>query len=620
MKKIISILIAAICTLGIFAHGAEIPETVEISFKVGDETLIINGVETAVEKPYVVGVGVTLVPLRVITEAFGAEVVWDGETKSITLTYPDVNILLQINNPLAEVNGIAETLLSPPELTANGFTMVPLRFISETFGADVAYDEATAAITVTKKSGEAGSTVIDTVITEARIGDTYYNWSMENSSEYEMTERSFDGRYTIFEHSNGSVFNLNITTKPENYSFDKVFEDYKAMVSDLTLIKADKNTASKSIHLQAKDPDGVMNILFFETAENLFALEGVFFSEDPAAKDEGIRLMSTFKTDFGSSDVFDLSNIKDGMRQYKNDTLKVSLSVPHNYTVYESGENRVDFYPIDEDDYVSAIALVVYSKSDDVTAELLAKTDYGHNKQVLNEGLTTFTEVEKTDYPEFSAYRYTYTVNGSTEDDCASYDVFFELGDYVYNILVDVKLPCDGADAFADKIIKSLKVQELDSEKIGVILRNIPDSATLITNGTNRFTIELPASFEVADEAEYEGIYVDRISGCGISVMVSPNSQNTAAELKSQLKYLEKDYKSQPGTTIVSSVSDKTIDGVKYSTLLFKTTTEGTSYVTIYVGKKGSAEVFFAAEIPELTNSAAIKATVEQILKSIKVK
>ena len=50
MKKIISILIAAICTLGIFASGAEIPETVEISFKVGDETLIINGVETTVDK------------------------------------------------------------------------------------------------------------------------------------------------------------------------------------------------------------------------------------------------------------------------------------------------------------------------------------------------------------------------------------------------------------------------------------------------------------------------------------------------------------------------------------------------------------------------------------------
>ena len=113
MKKFISILVLAICTLGIFAQAAEIPETVEISFKVGDETLIINSVETTVEKPYVVGVGVTLVPLRVITEAFGAEVVWDGETKSITLTYPDVNILLQINNPLAEVNGIAETLLSP---------------------------------------------------------------------------------------------------------------------------------------------------------------------------------------------------------------------------------------------------------------------------------------------------------------------------------------------------------------------------------------------------------------------------------------------------------------------------------------------------------------------------
>ena len=620
MKKFISILVLAICTLGIFAQAAEIPETVEISFKVGDETLIINGVETTVEKPYVVGVGVTLVPLRVITEAFGAEVVWDGETKSITLTYPDVNILLQINNPLAEVNGIAETLLSPPELTVNGFTMVPLRFISETFGADVAYDEATAAITVTKKSGEAGSTVIDTVITESRIGDSYYNWSMENSSEYEMVERSFDGRSTVFEHSNGSIFDITIMEKTENYSFDKVFEGYKSMVSGFTLIKADKNTASKSIHIQAKDAEGVMNILFFETAETLFAVEGAFFSEDAAAKDEGIRLMSPFKTDFGKTDVHDLSNVKDGMREYKNETLKASLTVPHNYTVYESGENRVDFYPLDEDDYVSGIALIVYSKSDEVTAELLAKTDYSHNKQVLNESLTTFKEIEKKDYAEFSAYQYEYTIVGSAEDDCASLDVFFELGDYVYNILVDVKLPNDGAAAFADKIINSLKVEELDKEEMGVILRNIPDSTTLITNGTNRFTVELPASFEVADEAEYQGTYVDRISGCGISVMVSPNSESTTTELKTQLKELEKSYKTQPGTTVVSSVTDKTIDGVKYSTLVLKTTSEGTNYATIYVGKKGTTEVFVATEIPERTTSTAIKAAVEKIIKSIKVK
>ena len=90
-------------------------EKVEISFCVGDETLIINGTSVTVEKPYVVGEGVTLVPIRVITEAFDAKVDWISETKTVKLTYPDVNISIQIDNAVAEINGRAETLLAPPE-------------------------------------------------------------------------------------------------------------------------------------------------------------------------------------------------------------------------------------------------------------------------------------------------------------------------------------------------------------------------------------------------------------------------------------------------------------------------------------------------------------------------
>ena len=41
--------------------------------------------QITVEKPYVVGDGVTLVPIRVVTEAFGAEVGWVSETKTVTL-------------------------------------------------------------------------------------------------------------------------------------------------------------------------------------------------------------------------------------------------------------------------------------------------------------------------------------------------------------------------------------------------------------------------------------------------------------------------------------------------------------------------------------------------------
>ncbi len=53
---------------------------VEISFKVGDSILNINGVPTEVETPYVAGEGTTLVPLRVITEDLGAKVDWEDAT------------------------------------------------------------------------------------------------------------------------------------------------------------------------------------------------------------------------------------------------------------------------------------------------------------------------------------------------------------------------------------------------------------------------------------------------------------------------------------------------------------------------------------------------------------
>lgn len=123
-------------------------EKVSVSFKVGDSILNINGVETEVETPYVVGVGVTLVPIRVISEAFGAEVIWDGETKTVTVIDDETTVVIQIENKTAMVNGEEKTLEEAPELTGGGFTMIPLRFISENLGATVTYDNETAAITV----------------------------------------------------------------------------------------------------------------------------------------------------------------------------------------------------------------------------------------------------------------------------------------------------------------------------------------------------------------------------------------------------------------------------------------------------------------------------------------
>lgn len=122
---------------------------ISISFKVGDCVLSINGTDVEVEKPYVVGGGVTLVPLRVISEAFGANVDWDGDTKTVSIDCGNKSIKLKIDNKDAVIDeDMVYELEEAPQLTENGFTMVPLRFISETLGADVSYDEETKGITV----------------------------------------------------------------------------------------------------------------------------------------------------------------------------------------------------------------------------------------------------------------------------------------------------------------------------------------------------------------------------------------------------------------------------------------------------------------------------------------
>ena len=153
MKKAISLVCSVFvlaCTFVFCVSSVSQYDPVEISFKIGDDTLTINGQSVKTEKPYVYGVGVTLVPVRVITESFGADVDWEEKSQKVTLTLNDQKIELWIGEDEALVNSEPVKLLAPAQLSEAGSTMVPLRFISETFDAEVGYDEESERVTVFK--------------------------------------------------------------------------------------------------------------------------------------------------------------------------------------------------------------------------------------------------------------------------------------------------------------------------------------------------------------------------------------------------------------------------------------------------------------------------------------
>ncbi|MCK9478727.1 MAG: copper amine oxidase N-terminal domain-containing protein [Firmicutes bacterium] len=143
LLKIFLSVVIAIFMFSIIAFG------VEIKFKVGDNTLSVNGEDIKVKKPFVIN-GTTLVPLRVVLEAFGSKVIWHDDDMSIDLKLDDISIKIQIDSDIVIVNETKQKLPQAP-LLVEDTTMVPLRFISENFGSIVSYDENTQQIKVVKQ-------------------------------------------------------------------------------------------------------------------------------------------------------------------------------------------------------------------------------------------------------------------------------------------------------------------------------------------------------------------------------------------------------------------------------------------------------------------------------------
>ncbi|PKM81485.1 MAG: hypothetical protein CVU89_09555 [Firmicutes bacterium HGW-Firmicutes-14] len=111
------------------------------------DSVVVKGTIIKFDTPPVIKDGRTLVPVRAITEGFGADVKWDAVEKKVTITKGDKVIVLLIDSNVAYVNGVEVELDVKAELL-NSRTIVPLRFIVENLGIKVNWDQATETIEI----------------------------------------------------------------------------------------------------------------------------------------------------------------------------------------------------------------------------------------------------------------------------------------------------------------------------------------------------------------------------------------------------------------------------------------------------------------------------------------
>ncbi|MBE7047218.1 MAG: hypothetical protein E7396_07360, partial [Ruminococcaceae bacterium] len=184
MKKFVFLFLVSVMICSLF-FAVPVNAADEISVKV-------NGIGYHFDVMPVIVDGRTLVPMRGIFEALGAQVNWDDATKTATGTKGDKEVKLTISDTKAYVNGEEKTL-DVPATIIEGRTMVPVRFISESLGEKVDWDGVTKTVIV----GEGGKNGI------ADLRSTVHR---PVPTEFEKTS-SMDDLLTYYVHKDNDVAN-----------------------------------------------------------------------------------------------------------------------------------------------------------------------------------------------------------------------------------------------------------------------------------------------------------------------------------------------------------------------------------------------------------------------------
>ena len=126
--------------------------------KIGDPNMLFNEKSVEIDPEPgrstspIIENGRTLLPIRAIIECMGGTVGWDGDKQQVSLLYGelsamDFEVLMTIGNRELTAKGEKKTMDIAPQVV-NGRTMLPLRFVTENVGAEIAWIGSTREIII----------------------------------------------------------------------------------------------------------------------------------------------------------------------------------------------------------------------------------------------------------------------------------------------------------------------------------------------------------------------------------------------------------------------------------------------------------------------------------------
>jgi len=149
MKKIISLVLVAMLSMtAVFAENIQVdPNLVEASVKINDHYL-------TADTEHILQGDTVFVVARYLVEALEGSIEWVNETQTVIIRFgEEKTIEMVIGSDQALVNGESVAMHKAPFLK-DGRTMIPVRFVSETFDCTVGWIHETYTVDIQKEGLE----------------------------------------------------------------------------------------------------------------------------------------------------------------------------------------------------------------------------------------------------------------------------------------------------------------------------------------------------------------------------------------------------------------------------------------------------------------------------------
>ncbi len=218
-------------------------------------------------KPFIDERDRVLVPIRFVSEALGALVDWENESRTAVIKQGNDEISYTVYQPMAYLNG-EMIVIDTYGILKECRTMVPIRFISELLGCTVVWDEKTATVVITSPKD-----VVDfpepeiSVNYPKSISDKRLLWididnyrDFERSGDYEFKIEFLNPmQFNTYEQDEGSI---NGWQKYSRCNFVSCTNSYKTIYSISRVFYTTREAMS------AYQPKGGDEITFMLTVRN----------------------------------------------------------------------------------------------------------------------------------------------------------------------------------------------------------------------------------------------------------------------------------------------------------------------------------------------------------------